>query len=95
MSKQLNLEMIPLPPKTPSCDKEASCRGDAGIIGEFLEWLGETHPNWDVSDIYIVRTMEEYFGIDAEACELERRKLLAYQRILNTRGDAFKELGLE
>lgn len=96
MSKnKCSTEMLPLPPATPECEKMCRVREDSQKLGTFLEWLQSSHPRENVTAFNIERILAEYFEIDRDAAELEKRKLLAYQRILNARTAELHELGLE
>jgi hypothetical protein len=79
-------------PETPMLDKELGIRDDATTIGEFLDWLQENYGSEQVFDLNFRDLLHEYFEIDADQAETERRKLLVYQRMLNTREQEKKEL---
>ena len=74
-----------LPPKTPWLNRLAAHRDEARQVGEFFEWLMAHYGDAEMSGLPPVDTLlHEFFEIDAKECENERRKLLAYQRVLNT-----------
>lgn len=103
MSKQphMAIGLMPFvtnPPKTPELDKEAAVRDDAQVIGNFLEWLMTSHHVREgdkrIIDLDPRKLLYEYFKVDLDTCETERRQLLAYMRLINARTDIFKELNL-
>jgi len=83
-------------PETPMLDKELGVREDAHAIGEFLDWLQERYrgTGMEVYELRVRDLLHEYFEIDADQAETERRKLLVYQRMLNEREQQKKELGV-
>jgi len=83
-----------LPPKVPTLERVQAVRVDSQKIGEFLDWLIEMHNDAEVADLHVDKLLHEYFEIDPEKEENEKRELLAYQRLLNARTDIRKELGL-
>lgn len=88
-----------LPPPTPALNKEAAYRDAAQPIGEFLEWLQEKYGQEEVVRLPPIRDLlAEYFEVDQDECENERRRLLAYQHLLNERHrelESLKALGVE
>lgn len=86
-----------LPPPTPELNKEAACRDEARVIGQFVEWMEKFYATEleGAPDLPAVEKMlYAYFEVDADKCEGERRKLLMYQRMLNTRAEGMAELGI-
>ena len=82
-----------LPPPTPELNKELAYREDARPLGEFLEWLFDHYGNKEMCELPPIEALlAEYFEIDLQKCENERRLLLAYQRILNIRSTEMNEL---
>lgn len=75
----------PTPPETPECNKLKSVAGDKAVITDFIEWMEEKRAaGVDVIDEWPTRKIiAEYFEIDEEKLEDERRALLEYQRQLN------------
>jgi len=77
-------------PQYPECEKMTSVRGSADIVGEFLDWLsnkkeysicgfyseepdeGEYHP----IDLNIEQLLAEFFEIDLNKVEEEKRQIL-------------------
>lgn len=68
---------------------------DDEVIAQFWQWLVETKEGTKVWDIRIEDTMYEYFGLDRNKIETERRELLAGCQANNTLHDARENLGLE
>lgn len=73
--------------KTPECDKLLKVSEKSQSIGQFLDWLEnekefaicehyETDGDYIPVSINIERLLAEYFGIDMEKVEKERRKIL-------------------
>ncbi len=74
--------------KTPELEKMLAVKDDSQKIGEFLEWCGEQEiilakqaDEYGEGVLFqISQTREqllaEYFGIDLDKCEAERRELL-------------------
>lgn len=60
--------------KTPECDKLHKVKDESQNIGEFLDWLIEYH-NVSLPDS-IVDLLAEYFNIDLEKVEEEKRTIL-------------------
>jgi hypothetical protein len=80
------IETFPDLPATPNLNKVAASRDDARVIGQFLEWLRDerelTIAEWlnreDLvpARIGTERLLHEYFKIDEEKLEQERRSIL-------------------
>ena len=76
------------PPPTPTLDKMQAVHARSQAIGEFLEWLGQQGYVICCSGRYppapagksTEQLLAEYFGIDLEAAERERRAVLDYVR---------------
>jgi hypothetical protein len=71
---------------------------EQGVIVDFWEWLSEKSEHKElvrVFDIRIEDTLYEYFGIDRDKLESERREILAGCRAGNALHDARKDLGLD
>jgi len=84
--------MLPLPPQVPACDELAAVSDDSQKLGDFITWFNETHRDENLSDFVTDKLLAEYFGIDLDQVETERREILAYQRLLNAWQDIRKEL---
>jgi len=94
-------------PKTPECEKMAACREDSQKLGQFIEWLREEWApaeaervggDWSeigFNDIHIENTLAQYFEIDLNKVENERRELLLYCRLNNAEREQRKELLIE
>lgn len=75
-------------PPTPMLDKMEAVRARSQEIGEFLEWLGQQGYVICCSGRYppapagksTEQLLAEYFGIDLEAAERERRAVLDFVR---------------
>lgn len=79
-------------PKTPELDKISKVSDKSQAIGEFLEWLVQKKEivlakwmdmeGWDPQLVVAYepknKLLAEYFGIDQDKVENERRKLLEY-----------------
>lgn len=81
----------------PEHDKLQAVKDKSQMCGEFVEWLenvkGIHLAEWAVDDDFLLRTatsverlLAEFFEIDLDALEAEKRAMLAEQRALNTRG---------
>jgi len=92
-------------PKSPECEKMSACREDSQKLGEFIEWLRDT---WEpketelrggielgLYDINIEKVLAEYFEIDLDKVEDERRELILYCRMVNEEREKRKELMIE
>jgi hypothetical protein len=94
---------------TPECDKQLAVKEDAQVIGEFIEWLrgerdcviAEYTGNPKYSGRYelfpindsIEQLLADYYKIDLNKVEKERRKLLDLQRELNWSHQLLEVLG--
>ena len=80
--------------ETPELDKMKAVHEKSQAIGEFLEWLhskginlAKYPDNSDYLSIYRYSTekiLAEFFGIDLDKCEKERRQLLEVCHNVNT-----------
>lgn len=73
--------------KTPECERMAAVREKSQAIGEFLEWLRE-EKGWTIAEEYgnsdrllpvrysTEALLAEFFGIDLNKVERERRAIL-------------------
>lgn len=76
-------------PKTPECDKMKAVKPKSQAIGEFLEWLADekgyaicentrgAREDWVPIRFNIEEILAEFFEIDLEKVEKERRAILA------------------
>jgi hypothetical protein len=85
-------------PSCPECEKLAAVSKESNKIGEFLEWLtddnGVTFARWDDNHerwechsfdyLSINQLLAEYYDIDLDKVEDERRVLLEWIREMNT-----------
>lgn len=94
--------MIP----TPECDRLAAVREDSQMIGEFLDWLNsakgyrlctlERRPwmdepeTWQPIYIGIERVLAEYFSINLDKVEQEKRLVLEAIRTQHLADDLAK-----
>jgi hypothetical protein len=73
--------------KYPECDKIVANHEKSQVIGEFLDWLEEWHPTEAEKVLARMKgrreyfsskekLLAEYFGIDLNKVEVERRALL-------------------
>ena len=71
--------------KYPECEKLSAVSDQSQVIGEFIDWLGETHAAeigvWRKDHmvpigIRMEQLLAEFFGIDLEKVEEERRAML-------------------
>jgi len=77
-------------PKTPECDKLLAIREKSQAIGEFLEWFQgkyvianyypEGSDNLQPDHIDIEKILAEFFWIDLNKTEDEKRAVLEYVR---------------
>lgn len=67
-------------PKTPELKKSQKVSEDSQKIGAFLEWMAQEHPGQEPATINIQVILAEYFEIDLNRVEAERRSLLEYSR---------------
>ncbi len=93
----------------PECDKLHAVSKDSQIIGEFLEWLGAErqiilaeylgNPEYSgqhelfVAPTTIEKLLAEYYDIDLNKVETEKRKILEMQREINASMDLLEVLG--
>ena len=68
---------------------------DETVITEFWVWLTEHKGETKLWDIRVEDTLYEYFGLDRNKMETERREMLAGCRANNALHDARKDMGLE
>lgn len=61
--------------KLPMCEKVASVSDESQAIGDFLDWLRTVHGTVQLPTS-IQRLLEQYYEIDPEQLEAERRYLL-------------------
>jgi hypothetical protein len=88
--------------KTPELDKMSLIQDKSQAIGGFIEWLGERDPQLYLCEcakeeegffpVYpnIEKLLAEYFEIDLDKIEKERRELLDYVRQQNKKEDKTK-----
>ena len=88
--------------KTPELDKMSIVQDKSQAIGQFIEWLGERDPQLYLCEcakeeegffpVYpsIEKLLAEYFEIDLNKVEKERRELLDYVRQQNKKEDKAK-----
>ena len=88
-------EGVMRPPKTPELDRMHAVVRDSNMIGEFIDWLQQSEKYEDVADLNPAKVLSEYFNIDPEKIETERREVLAYQRLFNEWDKIRKELLLK
>jgi hypothetical protein len=81
--------------KTPMLDKMLEVKDKSQTIGDFLEWIGHREPrlylcevDQDAEQYYpsfpgIEKLLAEFFGINLDEAERERRRLLDYVRNQN------------
>jgi len=74
--------------KTPACDRMLVVKDKSQLCGEFLEWLesrytlcipGKKYPanhRYDLAHIDVEELLAEFFNIDLEEVEREKRALL-------------------
>jgi hypothetical protein len=98
-----------IPPPLPEHERQKAVLADAAVIGEFLEWLQremsdrvsagkrdpDVYPAFQFATGSIQKLLEQYFRIDPDKLEQEKRELLAQQRLLNEWSGIRKELGLD
>lgn len=81
-------------PKTPECDRLVSVADESHKLGEFLDWLEQRKrlslARWSRSDDQLVpdytpkeQLLAEYYGIDLDKVDAERRALLKHVRSLH------------
>jgi len=104
MAKTSEGGTVVMEPKTPECEKMAACREDSQKLGMFIDWLRDEwvpseakRCNCDTaeisfSDIHIEKTLAQYFEIDLNKIESERRELLLYCRLSNEEREQRKQL---
>ena len=88
---------LPLPPKTPQCDKALANRELTLHVSEFLGWLdcqSSMRIEMD-APIGYDELIARFIGVDTKVMETEKREILAYQRLLNAWGAIREDLGLE
>lgn len=86
------------PPGTPELNRMHAVASESNKIGQFLDWLIEKYRDANKITLLDFRPEEllhEYFNIDKEKIERERREIMAYQRLLNEWSAIRKELCLE
>ncbi len=76
-------------------EEDGGAERDDEVILPFWQWLHDRDSGMKLGDIWIEDTLYEYFGIDRDKLETERREMLAGCRAGNALHDARKELGLE
>jgi hypothetical protein len=74
---------------------EGEYNWDDEVLTQFWQWLVETKEKTKVWDIRVEDIMYEYFDLDRDKIENERREMLAGCRATNALNDARKDLGLE
>lgn len=66
-------------PTCPECEKLTAASSESQVIGEFIEWLQETYcDDVEMPRVSIERLLAEFFEIDLDKVEVERRALLDF-----------------
>lgn len=93
------MKNIPQQPQCPECERLAAVSEESNKIGDFLEWLQNkvTFCEWDDSHeryekhkydyTSINGILADYFNIDLDKVEKERRALLEWLREVQSGGE--------
>jgi hypothetical protein len=88
-------------PKAPECEKMSKVMKDSGICAEFLDFVLDKYVLSQYSDdeefpipvnVNREKLLAEYFGIDLDKVEKERRKILEYLHQENSDRDYIERL---